>query len=180
MKVVNNRIIVQVNMEQKNSMIVGGVLLHTALKFEVNYREKSPVIAKVVEGNKYLNKGDILICHHNHFYPPSPYFLEDDLYSIPFNKTIFAKINSEGKITPICGNILGERIPIKTEFEVPSESRKKYIDRILVTHKGWSKHKQGQIILCKPNAPYDIVYNFGGIEKRITKVSEDMVLGYLQ
>jgi len=167
-------------MEQKDTMLVGGVLMKTALLFEKNYREKSPTIAKIVSGNKYLKEGDIILCHHNHFYDPSPYFMQDDLYSIPFNKTIFAKVSIEGKLTPICGNLLGERIPIKTFLPVPKEEEKTYIDRLLVTHKGWTKFKKNTIILHKPNAGYDIVYNFNGIENRVTKVSEDMVIGFLE
>jgi hypothetical protein len=179
MKAPNSRILVKVNMEQKETMLVGGVLLSTATKFDTNYREKSPTIAEVVEGNKYLKPGDVIVCHHNHFYRPSPYQLEDNLFSIPFNKTIFAKVSKKGNLSAICGNVLGQRIPIPTELELPPQHQKKYIDRIMVTDKGWSSFKNGSTIICRPNAPYDIVYNFGGYEKRVTKVSEDMICGIL-
>lgn len=176
---VNGKILVRVNLKQKDTMTVAGVVLSTATKFNINYRERSPVIAEVVEGNKYLKAGDIIVCHHNHFYAPSPYHLEDDLYSIPFNKTIFARVNKKGNLIAICGNVLGERISIKTPLPIPIEYQEKYIDRILVKDKGWSSYKNGTVIICKPNAPYDIVYNFGGIEKTVTKVSEDMICGFL-
>nr|MBP7835122.1 hypothetical protein [Candidatus Saccharibacteria bacterium] len=68
----NNRIIVRVNLLQKSEMVIGGVLLKTASSFDTNYREKSPVIAEVVDGNGILKRGDIIVCHHNHFYSPSP------------------------------------------------------------------------------------------------------------
>lgn len=180
MKPVNNKIIVRVNINQKDEMLVGGILLKTALSFDSNYREKSPVIAEVVEGNRFLKKGDIIVCHHNHFYAPSPYLLEGDLYSIPFNKTIFAKINKDGKLSALCGNILGDRVVIKNDLLVPPEFQKKYIDRILVTDRGWTTYKNGSTIFCRPNAPYDIVYNFGGVEMRKTKVDSDMVCGFLK
>ena len=57
----NNRIIVRVNISQKSEMLVGGVLLKTATSFDTNYREKSPVIAEVVDGNAILKKGDIIV-----------------------------------------------------------------------------------------------------------------------
>lgn len=167
-------------MEQKETMLIWGILLSTATKFDTNYREKSPTLAEVVEGNKFLKVGDIIVCHHNHFYSPSPYQLEENLFSIPFNKTIFAKVSKKGNLSAICGNVLGERIPIKTDLQLPSEHQKKYIDRILLTDKGWTSYKNGSTIICRPNAPYDIVYNFNGIEKRVTKVSEDMICGYLK
>ncbi len=64
MQSVNSKIIVKVNLDQKNSIMVGDVLLSTATKFETNYREKSPVIAEVVNGNEYLKKRDLIISIH--------------------------------------------------------------------------------------------------------------------
>lgn len=57
MKNVKDRIIVKVNMAQKNEIIVGGVKVRTALKYENNHREKSPVIAEVIEGNRWVKTG---------------------------------------------------------------------------------------------------------------------------
>lgn len=178
MKPVNKKILVRVNILQKDTMIVGGIELSTATRFDTNYRERSPVIAEVVTGNHILKLGDIIVCHHNSFYLPSPYHLEDDLFSIPFGKTIFAKVSKNGKLSAICGNILGERVLVKTDLELPPEHQTKYVDRLFVTDKGWSSYRNGSTILCRPNAPYDIVYNFKGIENRVTKVPEDQVVGF--
>ena len=180
MEAVNHRVIVKVNMKQKDTMLIGGVEFKTATSFDVNYRERSPVLAEVVEGNNFLKSGDIVVCHHNHFYSPSPYQLEDNLFSIPFNKTIFAKVSKNGKLSAICGNVLGERVEIKTTYELPPEYRKTCIDRIIIRDKGWTTFKTGTTIICKPNAPYDIVYNYNGVENRVTKVSDDMIVGYLK
>lgn len=176
MKAVNNRILVKVNMEQKNSMMVGGIMLSTAIKFETNYREKSPVLAEVIEGNAKLTKGTIICVHHNHFYSPSPYQLEGDLFSIPFNKTIFATVNKNGNLSAVCGNVLGERVERKSLLHV---ERSFYIDRILLKDKGWTSYKNGSTIICRPNAPYDIVYNWNGVERRVTKVDSDQICGIL-
>lgn len=175
----NKRVIVRVDMEQKGFTLIGGVKMQMALKFEQNYREKSPVIATVVSGNNYLKEGDIIVTHHNHYLPPSPYQLEEDLFSIPFNKTIFAKVSKSGNLTAICGNVLGNRIPIETKFELPSEMQKTYIDRLIIADKGWSSFKNGTTVLHKPNAGYDIVYNWNGIEKRVTKVDCEQICGIL-
>jgi len=177
MKPVNNKILVKVNMEQKDTMLVGGVLLSTAIKFETNYREKSPVIAEVVKGNKYIHDGDIIVCHHNHFYPPSPYFVQDGLYSIPFNKTILGRVNSSGIISAVCGNVFGNRVDIKTELDLPPEYRKKYINRLEITDRGWTNYADGQLVFCRPNAPYDIIYNWGGEERRVTKLDSEQICG---
>ena len=176
MKSVNNRIIVRVDMKQKNSIIISGVKYFTASPFETNFREKSPVVGEIVEGNKFVRKGQIGIFHHNHFYPPSPYFLRDDLYSVPFNRTLFGVLIND-ELIPMCGNILCERIEIPTPLPVPYDQRKKYIDRVICTSPGWTIFKKGQLLFHSPNAAYEIVINIGGIEKRIHKIHEEFVVG---
>ncbi len=175
----NQRIMVRVDMEQKETMRVGNVTMKTAIRFEKNYREKSPVLAEVVQGKGILKKGDVVVCHHNHFHSPSPYQLEDNVFSIPFNQTIFALVTKSGGLKAICGNVLGQRIEKKYSLEVPIEFREKYIDRLEITDKGWSSFKNGTTVFCKPYAPYDIVYNFEGVEKRITKLDTRQITGIL-
>ncbi len=175
MQAVNSRLIVEVDMSQKDSMIVCGTVVSSAIKFETNYREKSPVIAKVISGNTRIKNGQYIICHHNHFYSPSPYQIEDNIFSIPYNKTIFATISIKGKLKAVCGNILGSKIPIPNSMK-----NETYIDRILVKDKGWTSYKNGSVILCRHNAPYDIVYNFEGVEYRVTKVNQEQVCGIIK
>jgi hypothetical protein len=173
----NDRIIVRVNMAQKSHMMIGGVVFQTAMKYEVNYRERSPVVAEVVNGNSVVKDGDVILSHHNHFYGKSPYFLMDDLFSIPFAKTIFAVLRPDGTLKPVCGNILGVRVDVETSIPVAVEYRKKHTNRIRVTLGGSTKYRDGDLIFTRPYAPYDIVYIVDKVERRITKVSEDMVVG---
>lgn len=177
---VNDKIIVRVDMKQKDTMTVGGITLSTALRYEVNYREKSPVVAIVIEGNKSVKPGDVLLCHHNNFYPPSPFFLQDDLFAIPFNKTIFAIVDSDGKLKPICGNIICERMPVETLLPVAPEHRKTHINRAKVIDAGDLKYKSGQIIFHRPHAGYDMVYMWQNIETRVTKVAGDQVCAMIK
>lgn len=177
MRVTNNRILVQVNMRQKDEFTVGGITVKAALSFETNYREKSPVVGLILQGNAYVKEGQIGIFHHNHFYSPSPYYLYDDFYSVPFNKTLFGIIDEQGAIQPMCGNIICQRIPIEYAIPVPVEQQKTHIDRARVMRPGTTGYKAGQLIFHRLNAGYDIVYNWNGIEKRITKVDSEMVVG---
>lgn len=176
-KSANNKILVSVDMKQKDTMDMGGIKVSTALSFEVNYREKSPVIAKVEQGNEYLKTGEIIITHHNNFYYPSPYYLYDNLYSIPANHTIFAVLKPSGELEAVYGNILGERVDIESFLPLPPEQRQKYDDRIIVTDNGKTVYEAGQMVFTTKSAPYDIVYNFGGEVKRITKVNTQFVVG---
>lgn len=177
MKAANDRIIVKVNMKQKDFMEIGGVKFRMAQLFETNYREKSPVVAEVVNGNKYVREGQVLCCHHNHFYPPSPYFLYEDLYSIPFNQTIFGILDTEGVLTPLCGNILCDRLEVETPLPLPPEQRTLYKDRVVVTNPGWTRYNTGQLLFHTPNAAYEIVYSVNSVESRIHKVHEEFIIG---
>lgn len=174
---VNNRIIVRVNMAQKNEITIGGVTVRTAHKYENNYREKSPVVAEVVEGNDQIRTGQIICCHHNHFYHPSPYFLYDDLYSIPFNKTIFGTFDSGGNLSPTCGNMVCLKVDVETLLPVPPEERKQHIDRYIVDDPGWTIYKEGQMVFTRPHSGYEIVYVWNNVERRIVKVDSEMVCG---
>lgn len=176
----HKKIFVAVNMRQKDFIKIGDTTVKMVPEFELNYRERSPVLGEVVYGNKYLKKGQIIVCHHNHFYPPSPYHVQDNIFSIPFNTSIFGIIDSQGEIMPVCGNIIAERVFIETTLPQPIEQRKTYIDRVRIVNPGWTKYKEGQLLFHRPNAAYDIVYNWNGIEKRITKIPEEQVVGVVE
>lgn len=177
MKPINNKIIVSCDVTQKNKIEINGLLLKTAHEFEKNYREKSPTIATVIEGNDIVKAGDILLCHHNLFYPPSPYYLTDNLYSVPFSKILFAKIDKLGDIFPICGNLICNRVPIKYPFPVPIEQQKTEDKIYEVLDSGQLPYNKGDFIFTRPSAGYDIVYTFNNIEKRITKVDSEQICG---
>lgn len=176
----NNRILARVDMAQKDTMMIGDVKCVTATKYETNYREKAPVIAQVVETNDRLNKGDFIICHHNHFYDPSPYHLQDDLYSIPANHTIFAILQPSGELSPVYGNVLADKVEIENLLPVPPEYRKFHKDRGLILDGGWTKFQPGDLVFTRPSAIYEIVYIWGDIEKRICKINSEMICAVVE
>jgi hypothetical protein len=180
MKPANNKIIVRVDNNQKQSFMIGGVEVQSASKYETNYREKSPVIAEVVDGNEQVFKGDILLCHHNLFYLPSPYHLGDGLFAIPYSNVLFAKIQAGGSLLPICGNLLCERVDIETDFELPVEDRQQCINKVIVTDGGYTPYKKGQLLFTRPYSYYEIVYIYNGKEIRVFRCSQDNVCGFLQ
>ena len=175
----NNKILVKVNLSQKRSFTINGITFSTATNFEKNYREKSPVIAEVIEGNNVVKEGDIIICHHNHFHLPSPYHLYDNVFSIPFGKTIFAKLDNDGNLFPLCGNLLCERVEVESFIPLPNEQIKTHLNRALIKDAGETKYKSNQLIFHRPSAGYDIVYIWDGLERRVTKVHEEQICGIL-
>jgi hypothetical protein len=181
MKAVNGKILVRCNMRQKDEITINGVTIKMALPFEVNYREKSPVLVAVVEGNKWVKKDDILIVHHNTLYTPSPFFLGGELFSIPFTgKIVFGKLNGDGSLTPLGGNLFGIRVEIPISLPLPPEQRKTYIDRVLVSNAGELPYEKDQLIFTSPSAAYDIVYNYNKTINRVTKVHSDFIIAYIK
>lgn len=180
MKSVNSKIIVRVNMSQKDYMDIGGISVKMALEFDVNYRRRSPVVGRFAESNKLFKEGDIAIFHHNHFYPPSPYFLQDDLFSVPMSPAIFGILNSEGEMIPVMGNMTVKLIPVPTLLPVPTDQQENYKSRYEVINPGWTTYKAGDIIFTRPLAGYEIVYTWNNIEKRVIKVPEAQICGVLK
>jgi hypothetical protein len=174
---VNKKILVSCNMRQKDTMTVGGMTVRTAIKWETNYREKSPVVCCVAEGNKILRKGQILLAHHNTFYAPSPFYLYDDLFAVPANHTLFAIIHHDGGIQPIYGNIICKRVEVPSLLPLPPEQRKTYTDRVVVVNPGNTPYKEGDLLFHRKNAAYDIVYIINNTEHRITKIHEEWIVG---
>lgn len=171
----NKRVLVRVDLAQKNKVVFEGVEFVTALLYETNYREKSPVVAQVVQGNDRLNKDDYILTHHNHFYHPSPYHLQDDLYSIPANHTIFAVLHSSGELTPVYGNVLAAKVEVESFLPVPPEFRKYHTDRGLILDGGDTGFKPGDLVFTRPSAIYEIVYIWGQKEFRVCKINSEMI-----
>lgn len=178
-KAANSKIIVRVDPTQKNEIKIGDITMTTALLFENNYREKSPVVGVIVQGNEFVKEGQVALFHHNSFYLPSPYHIGDDLFIVPFNKTFFGILNEDGEIEPMCGNIICERVPVEYAMPVPVEQQKTHTDRARVVNPGETPYKPGGLIFHRPNAGYDIVYNWLGEERRRTKVHDSMLIGFI-
>ena len=179
MKSVNDKILVTCDIYQKEYLTIGDIEVKMATSYEINYRERSPVIAIAEQTKGEIVKGDILITHHNHFYEPSPYWLGGDKFSIPYNHTIFAIIDKDGKIRPICGNMFVSKIDIPTTLPLPPEQVEQYKDKYIVTDAGRTPYRKGQFIFTRFSAGYEIVYNFNNTEGRVIKINSEMVLGYI-
>lgn len=167
-------------MSQKDYMEVGGVVVKTATEFDVNYRRRSPVIGEFAESNDFFKKGQLAIFHHNHFYSPSPYHVQDDLFSVPMGKTIFGTLDSHGKLTPVMGNLTVKTIPIPSVLPLPPELQKNYIHRYEVVNGGWTHYKKGDVIFTRPMAGYEICYTWNGEERKVIKVPDDQICGILK
>lgn len=176
MNPVNDKILVRVNEGQKDEAFIGGKLFMMAKEYGVNYREKSPVFAEVINGHGL--EGSYLLCHHNMFQGDAcPFHLTGDLYSIPFRPdTVFIKLGKEGQPQTILGNIACERIMIESAVELPPDMQKPYLDRVRVISAG-DGYTEGETIFVIKYSPYHICYTIDGIEKQICKVFKDDIVG---
>lgn len=175
----NGKIIIKCDINQKDTKVIGGMVVSTALKWQTNYRYKSPTICEVVNGNKYVKTGDVLLVHHNLLYLPSPFHLQDDMYSIPFSKVLFARIDTDGNLEPICGNLLCSEVEIESLLPQPPDQIQVYKNRYVVTNPGWTEYKIGDIIFTRPSSGYQIVYHWNDEQRIAVKVDATMICGVL-
>lgn len=177
MKAANGKILVRVDMNQKSHMELGGIIVQMANLYETNYREKSPVIGVIAETNKFFKEGEIAVFHHNHFYEPSPYFICDDLFSVPLNHTMLGVLGEGGTFKPVFGNMVCEEIEVESTFIIPPEQKTFYKNKYRVIDSGWTDYKPGTIVFTRPYSGYEIVYTFNSVQHRVIKVHESMICG---
>ncbi len=176
MKPTKDGIILRVNPDQKERAMIGDVELMVATKYRTNHREKHPVVGIVEVGTEKVPAGTALIAHHNLFYGEvSVFSMGDGLFSIPLNKNIFMRIDQDGEPHSMYGNIICERIWQPSELDIPDAYKKEYIDRARVISDGYG-YKKGQIVFHIPYANYEIVYNWGNIERRIIKLEKEDIV----
>jgi len=173
------KILVQVNKEQKEFAEIGAVKMFLANNYNVNYRERNPVIGVVVDGKGEIENGSFVVAHHNHFGEHSPYEYSDGLYAIPYNHNIFAVIDKDGEPHGVCNNIICERIEEDEIIGLANSKRTHFHDRITVLQGGFG-YEKGEQILMLPFSDYECVYNFNGIEKRFIRVHADNIVAILK
>ena len=175
----NNKIRVSVDSTQKESVMVGNSNILLAKDFSNNRRESNPVVCLTIEGNKDVPRGTSLLVHHNRFVQGSPHYLGGNEYSLAYNTSIFAKINSDGSATSLCDNILVEYVYNKVNELIPDHLRKpdRYMYKVLKTGFGF---KKGQLIFAYEFANYEIVYVWKGVEYRVIKIAKSDIVGKIQ
>lgn len=172
----NDKIIVSVDFHQKEKVSLGDSEFLLAKNYSTNRRESMPVVCKVVNGNNKIKEDTFLLVHHNRFTENSPHYLGDNLYSLAFNSSIFAKLDDEGNAHSLCDNIIVDyfypdySIPVPAHLKVPHKFKYKVISN------GFG-YKKGQIIFAYEFANYEIIYVFNGIEHRVVKISKSDIVG---
>lgn len=172
-------IIVSVDLQQKDRAMIGGNSICTAYRYSQNHRDRAPVVAQIVEGTEELPAGKWIVCNYGYFDWGSQYHLYDTFFSIPIDQELFAFVEEDGELTPICGNLLVERITKETIIDIPDDLKKEYWDRglIKITSRG-TFHKAGDFILWLFAADYGIRYTWNGVEKEQIKIHESEIIGF--
>lgn len=173
----NNKLIVSVQYDQKESVDIGGDKIHLAKSFSSNRRESMPVLCRVIEGNDSIPSGTYLLVHHNRFVSTSPHHLGDNLYSLAYNTAIFAKLDEKGNPIGLCDNIFVSHIMDEHDL-IPPHLQTKNKFKYKVLNDGFG-YLENDIIFAYEKANYEIIYVWEGIEKRVTKVISSDIVGKL-
>lgn len=171
-----NNIIVSVNPNQKDEVNIGQNTLKTGKNYNENFREKNPVIAYVIGGSKEIPSGSYIVCNYSYFDEQSPFEIEPGYYSIPINEEIFAIVNEDGSLNPVCGNVLVIGMNKDSLINLPEELVKEQVNQGFAV----SGTYNGKHIFFLPYSNYEIVYQWNGDERRVIKVHETEITGYLK
>ncbi len=175
-KPIKGNIIVSCDLLQKEEALIGNNLLKTGKNYNENFRERNPVVACVERGNKDFHEGTYIICNYNYFDLESPFEITKNLYSIPVNEEIYAIVDDDGNLIPVCGNVLVKRKEIENYIDLPEELKKNWVNQgIALT--GTFKD---DLIFWLPYSDYEIVYQWNGEERRAIKIYEKEITGYLK
>lgn len=167
-------IIVSCETSQKEEVTIGGNLLKTGKNYNENFRERNPVVARVIHGTKEIPKGSYIICNYSHFDLSSPFEFSEGLYSIPVDEELYATVNEDGSLNPVCGNVLVENVLKETKIDLPEELKKTHTNQgIALTGEYKDKY-----IFWLPFSNYEICYTWNNEEKRAIKIHYTEITGY--
>jgi len=200
MKAVKKKILVEVKMNQKSALTIKGeggkeIDLQIEKQYDPNGRQRNAVLCTILHNGSdynYLKKGDTLLVHHNFFdkIEENPHFIaynrdnKTAIFAIPSGRNIFCRVEANGCITPVCHNMIVERLknPIKTTFiYIPETIKQEYNDRVKVISIApeVTGITPGQTILIHQMADYEICYNWQKQEKAVVKVWDEEIIGIL-
>lgn len=172
-------ILVSVDYSQNGSIVINDTELLTARRYNENYRERTPVVATVLEDIGEFRKGMTIVCNYTHFDDDSQYKIADGLFSIPIDELIIAIVDENGNLQGVQTNIICTRVPRETLLDMPEELQKNEFNRGVISQNG-SGFKKGDFVFWYPMSDYEIVYTWKGEEKRVVKVYKDEIVAVLQ
>ncbi len=172
----NNKILVSVDFSQKEKIYIDGEEFLLGKGYSTNRRESNCVLCKAENGNNHIKNGTFLLVHHNRFVEYSPHHLGDNLYSLAYNSSIFAKLDSEGNAHGLCDNIIVDYIYPEYSVPVPAHLKVPHKFKYKVLSNGFG-YKKGQIIFAYEKADYEIIYVWKGQEKRVIKIVKTDIVG---
>lgn len=176
MKPANDKILVEVDYSQKCKVTGESGVFLLAKEFNTNRRESNPVVCRVIEGNNNVPRGTLLLVHHNRFVENSPHHLEENLYSLAYNESIFARIDEDGNAHSLCDNIMVSHYYDSDSSLIPDYLKRPNKHKYIVISNGYG-FKKGQVIFAYEFANYEIVYVFKGVEHRVIKIKKSDIVG---
>jgi len=192
MKPKKKHIIVKAFLTQKESHIVNcadgtSIELYLGRKYGENSREINPVVCEVThkaDDVEQVDIGDLLIVHHNTLTNEASvieknYNEQSVVMPILADNMLYAKIDREtGKLTPLYGNFIAERIDVvRKSIIISDEGKKEEVKfKILATPSDCDDVAVNDTVICYKLSDYEMVYNFNGSEKRAIRIWKEDIL----
>jgi hypothetical protein len=201
LKAIRGKLIVKSYANQKEALVITGeggkkIELWIGRNYGLNHRVKNPVLCEVIDNNSkysYIKKGDLLLLHHNYLsdWETNPFCLEynpqtgEGLFSFIASNNIYCKINKDGTATPVCENILAERLTNRIQTSliiVPDTVKQEHEDRVRVLSVAPEVEgiKKGDIVAILEKADYEICYSWENQDYTLIKVFGEDIVGVLE
>lgn len=170
MQPTKDHILVNVNLAQREeTMLSSGHMIQTGSRYSTNFRLKSPAVAEVIEGCGEIKTGMTIICNYNHFSEGNPYQLSDNLFSIPVDILIIGRLDENGNLIAMNGNIIIEELETSSKIELPSDYKMQKVNHGFVAQDA-GEYKKGDEILWFNFSNYKVLWNWFGEERSVTTI----------
>jgi co-chaperonin GroES (HSP10) len=174
MKPIGNKILIKADREQKSKMRYGTLELYMPPnrdKLSENGRETNPVVAEVISG-KGFEGGEMIVLHHNIISNLALLVEKKDNYNImaiPVDRWIIGKLDADGNIIPLNGNLTIKRKEEKLQsifIIIPDGVGKKDNNVGTVINSSLNAVPVGSQVLFHTYSDYEVVYFVNGQERR--------------
>lgn len=179
MQTKTGRVVVEVDLNQRFETKLGDHTIKTGARYSESFRQKNPAVCKVIEGNELLSAGTFLVCHYNHFDEDSPYKMYDNVFSIPLDELTIGRLDENGDLIAMFGNILVEEVEKPSFLELPSDLKKQKVNHGLVAQDA-GDYKKGDEILWLNYSNYKVLWKWMGVEREATRIEISEIVAFLK
>ena len=186
---IGNKIILEFDTDQKETIIYGSLKLYVPNRGGLNENARIgwATCARVVHpGISPFKENDIAVFSHTILDNPACWIQRDKniiTLTLPADgsETIYGKLGTRGEVIPMFKNVVVRRIDESTQSEIiitPDAYKKvEPFKAIVLASATDSKYHEGQIVLYYKYSDYELCYNINGEDRTAIMVKSSDIVG---